>query len=84
MLTKTIPWKVETTPVEGATTVSTGAGSLTLQYKPFRLTVNIGGAPAIIINDRDMFNFETRRQKQVRHTGTAWMLQGRLRSEPAW
>ena len=44
-----------------------GQADITLQYSPLQLDVNVGGKPAISFNSKQLFNFEHRRQKQVRY-----------------
>ena len=43
-----------------------GNAALTLDYQPFKLSLAIGGKPAIEVNERSLFGFEHLRQKKVR------------------
>lgn len=58
------PWQAE----EGkdVTTLKNGVVTVKLGHKPLRVDVSVNGVPALQFNSRDMFNFEHRRQKQVR------------------
>eukprot|EP00798_Chlamydomonas_sp_ICE-L_P002757 gene2757-12628_t len=47
----------------GAITVTFKSTSITLDFKPFRLTARVDGEIAMVLNGRDMFNFEHRRPK---------------------
>jgi hypothetical protein len=45
---------------------SAGAAAVELSFAPFKLTLSVGGKPAAVVNSRNLFAFEQRRNKTVR------------------
>jgi alpha 1,3-glucosidase len=59
-------WSKTSTDSKGAVYSIDGAqATVELKFNPFRLAINSHGKPAVVLNSRDMFNFEHRRKKEV-------------------
>lgn len=46
--------------------LTAGEAVLTLSFKPFQISLTVKGLPALLVNSKNLFAFEHRRQKQVR------------------
>jgi alpha 1,3-glucosidase len=59
-------WSKTSADSKGAVYSIGGAqANVELKFNPFRLAINSHGKPAVVLNSRDMFNFEHRRKKEV-------------------
>lgn len=61
---KTLSWSSHSQDASEVT-LKAGKAAVQLSLQPFRLTVSVDGKAAVVINSRDMFEFEHRRVKQV-------------------
>ena len=59
----------ETSRSASSIVLASGDSVLTLNFKPFTLSLTVKGLPALTLNSKNLFNFEHRRTKQVRGPG---------------
>ena len=60
------PWTGAKATKSSWSAAAPGGVSVELQFAPFKLTVSRGGKAAVVVNGRNMFAFEQRRNKTVR------------------
>lgn len=64
LISKPVQWTSSKVAAK-ALNLQLGSAALTVQYKPFRVSLTVKGSEVVQLNSRSLFNFEPLRQKQV-------------------